>query len=132
MIQPTRKGGYILGAILVIGIVVAVTNVFPFRQIIAQNRQVEEARAELADLQGSNAQLLLQTEALRSPSEVERIAREDFGYVRPGDTSYVIVQPVDSEVVVVAEPAPEPELDSGGVLDAIWSYLTGRDLVLDG
>ena len=82
MTGTKRRGGYFIPVMLVIGMIVAVTNVFPFRQIIAQNRQVEETRAELGTLQAENEQLARETEALRTPSEVERIAREDFGYVQ--------------------------------------------------
>ena len=130
MTGTKRRGGYFIPVMLVIGMIVAVTNVFPFRQIIAQNRQVEETRAELGTLQAENEQLARETEALRTPSEVERIAREDFGYVRPGDTSYVIVEPGGRPVV--EEPEPELEIESGGLLDSVWDYLTGRDLEFDG
>ena len=130
MTDTKRRGGYFIPVMLVIGMIVAITNVFPFRQIIAQNRQVEETRAELGTLQAENEQLARETEALRTPSEVERIAREDFGYVRPGDTSYVIVEPGGRPVV--EEPEPQLEIESGGVLDSVWDYLTGRDLEFDG
>ncbi len=131
MTETRRRGGYLVPLMLVIGVAVVVTNVFPFRQIIAQNRQVEQARTELATLQDENAALEREVEALRSPSEIERIARQDFGYVRPGDTSYVIVEPVRRPGTVV-ESAPQPQVESGGVFDAIWDWLTGRDLVADG
>ena len=130
MIDVRRRGGYFVPALLVIVTAVVLTNVFPFRQIIAQNRQVTEAREELAALEAENALLERETEALQSPAEIERIARRDFGYVRPGDTSYVIVDPVTRPVPVEPQPAPAPE--SRGFLGAIWDYLTGRDLVADG
>ena len=130
MTETRKRGGYFIPVVLVIGLVIAVTNVLPFRQIISQNRQVEEARTELAALQAENERLILETEALRTPTEIERIAREDFGFVRPGDTSYVIVEPAVRPVV--DEHEPEVEIESGGVFDAIWAYLTGRDLVVDG
>lgn len=130
MIEARRRGGYFVPILLVIVTAVVLTNVFPFRQIIAQNRQVAEAREELTVLQEENARLEREAVALQSPAEIERIARRDFGYVRPGDTSYVIVDPVTRPVVPV--PEPEAVTDSRGIFGAIWDYLTGRDLVADG
>ena len=130
MMETRRRGGYFVPILLVIVTAVVLTNVFPFRQIIAQNRQVAEAREELTVLQEENTRLEREAEALRSPAEIERIARRDFGYVRPGDTSYVIVDPVTRPVVAAAPTEAEPE--SRGILGAIWDYLTGRDLMADG
>lgn len=132
MSETRRRGGYLIPLMLMIGVAVAVTNVFPFRQIIAQNREVEHARTELVTLQQANASLEREVEALRSPSEIERIARQDFGYVRPGDTSYVIVEPVRRPGTVVSAEAESPPVESGGVFEGIWDWLTGRDLVADG
>ena len=128
---PTaKKGGYFVPILLLVGMIIAVNYIVPFRQMLAQNRQVETARAELTAIQAENEQLVRETEALRSDSEIERLAREDYGYVRPGDTSYVIVEPVGRQPF--EEPEPEVVIESGGVLDAIWDYLTGRDLTDDG
>ena len=125
-----RKGGYFAPVVFLLGAMVAANYVIPYREILAQNRQVESARVELGTLQAGNERLVRQTEALRSQTEIERLAREDYGYVRPGDTSYVIVEPVGRPVV--QEPEPDVEIESGGVLKAIWDYLTGRDLTDDG
>ena len=125
-----RKGGYFAPVLILLGALVAANYVIPYREILAQNRQVESARVELETLQAGNERLVRQTEALRSPTEIERLAREDYGYVRPGDSSYVIVEPVGRPVV--QEPEPDVEIESGGVLKAIWDYLTGRDLTDDG
>lgn len=129
---PARKGGYFVPIVLVVGMLIAANYVVPFREILAQNRQVEAAQQELAEIQAANAKLDREIAALGSPSEIERIAREDYGYVRPGDTSYVIVEPGG---VQASEPEAEPvivEQESGGILKAIWDYLTGRDLTDDG
>ncbi len=130
--RPARRGGYTLPVILLVVLVVGVTNVVPFRDILAQNREIENSTAELEALQAENERLTRETDALRSPGEVERLARENFGMVRPGDTSYVIVEPVTRPVEAEVAPVVEPEIESGGILNAIWSYLTGRDLVDDG
>lgn len=118
-------------ATLLIVVVAATTNVFPFRQILAQRQRVEVAAQQLAALEEENAQLESEKQALQSPLEVERIARENLGYVRPGEVSYVVVAPPE---------APVPE-DGAAVEEAvggrswygrIWDFLTGRDLASSG
>lgn len=129
--RSSRRRGYIITGLLVIGLGAAIFNVFPFRQTIAQNRAVEEARAELETLQAENERLERDVETLRSPTEIERIARADYGYVRPGDVSYVIVgadgEEPASEEEAPEEPAPEED-DSTGFWSAVWGFITGRDL----
>ncbi len=129
----SRKRGFIITGLLVVGMGVAIFNVFPFRQTIAQNRAVEEARMELETLQAENERLERDVETLRSPSEIERIARADYGYVRPGDISYVIVGADGEETPASGEGDPPPEEpgnedDSTGFWSAVWGFITGRDL----
>lgn len=127
----SRKRGFIITSLVIIGMGAAIFNVFPFRQTIAQNRAVEEARVELEALQDENERLERDVETLRSPSEIERIARADYGYVRPGDTSYVIVGAAGEEAPASGEDPPEEsgdEDDSTGFWSAVWGFITGRDL----
>lgn len=129
----SRKRGFIITGLVIIGMGAAIFNVFPFRQTIAQNRAVEEARIELETLQAENERLERDVETLRSPSEIERIARADYGYVRPGDTSYVIVGAAGEEAPASGDPPPEEpesgdEDDSTGFWSAVWGFITGRDL----
>lgn len=103
------------------------TNVVPFRQVVDQRTEIGEARDHLAALVAENATLTQQVAALERPIEVERIAREKLGYVRPGETAYVVIAPeVEAEVV----PAPvERATDEPSFLAKLWAYVTGADLV---
>lgn len=105
---------------------IIVTNVFPFRVILAQETKVEVAQESLADLEAENAQLQNKIDALSTDTELERIARKDLGYVREGEIAYVITTP--SDYVPVAEPTmviPERRPWWRVVAD----FLTGEDLV---
>lgn len=129
----SRIRRFIVSGLLVVGLGVAIFNVFPFRQTIAQNRAVEEARTELESLRTENERLEREVKTLRSPGEIERIARADYGYVRPGDTSYVIVgsagdDPAPDGAGDPSEPDAEPEDEAGGFWSAVWGFITGRDL----
>ncbi len=57
---------------------------------------------------------------------MEKIARQDFGYVEPGEVAYVVVTP--AEGTVPPEPEPIEELDRSWWA-GIWGWLTGSDLL---
>ena len=102
------------------------TNVVPFRQVVDQRAEIGEARDHLAALVAENATLTQQVAALETPIEVERIAREKLGYVRPGETAYVVIAP-ETEAEIV--PAPVERADEEpSFLARLWAYVTGADL----
>lgn len=122
------RPGAAIGTILILLMGAAfVTQVVPYNQIVESHRQVNEARAELAELRTENAELQADVEALHTDSEIERLAREKLGYVRPGETAYVVLDPPGSvDDTETAEPAPEPVEKTW--VDKIWEFLTGADL----
>jgi cell division protein FtsB len=65
--------------------------VYPTRTYLAQREQIQHAQARLEVLRQQTAALERDTARLRGDAEVERIAREEYGLVRPGETPYVIV-----------------------------------------
>ena len=71
-------------------------------------------------------------DALYSEQEVERIAREQYGFVRPGEVGYVAVLP-DKPDAEVAPVEPEPVArDERTIPQMIWDFITGNDLAGDG
>ncbi len=74
--------------------------------------------------------------ALQTDGEVERLAREQFGLVMPGEIGYVVVTPPWEndlpDPADAAGPAVPPEPESRPWWQAFWDFLTGRDLAGDG
>ena len=128
MAKTRKRRGFFIPLVLVVGLVVAAVDVFPVRQLIARNREAEVVRARLTEIQKENTQLEREIQALHSPAEIERIARADFGFVRPGETSYVVILADEQPLEEPTEPEQEPAPDSGGFWEALWDYLTGRDI----
>ncbi len=130
-----ERRGFGLGRFLVLAliviVIVAASGIFPFRQIIAQNRSVELAQEQLDALVQENRRLEQEIAALQSPPEIERLAREQFGLVRPGEIAYVAVVPDDG---TVATPPSSPTAfeKSTPWWRSLWNFLTGSDLVTDG
>ncbi len=128
-----HRWGMVLAIILLAALALTVTGMFPFRQLVDQARQVDETRDRLAELVDENARLEDRIADLQTDEELERLAREDYGYVLPGETGYVVVVPPDAgdgpvdpaDTAVEADP-PAPWWVRG------WRFVTGGDLVDDG
>ena len=78
----------VAGAVL--AIVLVALAILPTRTWINQRQEAERVRAELEQVEAENEALAKQREQLETPAEVERRAREDYGYVYPGEEQYVI------------------------------------------
>ena len=108
-----------------------ITQVVPYRQIIDSQRQVTAAQERLATLEADNATLQADAAALNTDEEIEKLAREKLGYVRPGETAYVVLDPPGSN----QRPATEEQVlvvDDRTWVDHIWDFLTGGDLDSEG
>lgn len=77
--------------------------VFPTRSLLAQRDDIGRARHDLEVLQNENERLAREAALLSTPSEIERIARERFHMVRPGERAFAVV------------PAPLADDGAGGV-----------------
>lgn len=85
--------GLALVAVLFVG-------VFPTRTYLSQREALAANRSTLEELEAENEVLAERVEALRSPDEIERLARQDFGMVRPGEEPYRILPSPEPPVVV--------------------------------
>lgn len=122
-----RRPWALLGAFLILLMGAAfLTQVVPYGQIVDSKREVAEAQQQLNALQEENAALQDDVDALYTETEIEKLAREKLGYVRPGETAYVVLDPpgTDDPAPEVPEPAPEPEPTW---VDKVWAFLTGSD-----
>lgn len=126
----------LLLVVALIAVVVVLAGIFPYRQIIAGGREVESAEETLDALREENAVLEARIAALQTPEEVERLAREQFGLVMPGEIGYVVVTPpweddLDEQAAQAEEPG-SAGTEGRSWWQQVWDFLTGRDLVEDG
>jgi cell division protein FtsB len=97
-----RRIGWLglLAATVLAGLALAV---FPIQDLLAQRRDTGALEAELRTLQAENDELAGRVAALQTDAEIERLAREEYNLVYPGEESYAIL-PVEPE----ASPVPAP------------------------
>jgi cell division protein DivIC len=72
-------------------------------EMVVLRQQAAELRQEIEQLKARNAALREQIAYLQSDAYVEKVAREDLGLVKPGDTPVAVVMPSPS-----ATPTPTP------------------------
>ena len=102
----------IVGGCVALAVVLGV-GVFPTRAFVDQRRDMAEAQERLTVLREQNEALEARMEALSTPEEIERLAREQYNLVRPGEEAYSVL------------PAPLPPLE----LPTLWPFgpLAGPD-----
>jgi cell division protein FtsB len=129
--RARSRRGPVIAVLLLVALAITLAGIFPFRQMIAQQRRVENTEAKLETLLAENARLEQEKVSLESATDLERIAREQYGLVRPGETGYTI-DPPEPELDRAVPDEPRPLDDDRSPLEKVWDFLTGRDLVPDG
>src|SRR5207237_7410562 len=72
--------------------------VFPARSYLDQRRSRQQVAAQIRSLDARNRALQKRVQTLHTDAEVERMAREQYDLVRPGEEAYAILP----------SPAPPP------------------------
>jgi cell division protein FtsB len=71
--------------------------VFPTRSYLEQQHQVGQAEHSVQALNQQNKILEAEAKRLQTPSEIERLAREEFNWVMPGEQAYSIGPSADAQ-----------------------------------
>ena len=117
---------------LLVSLGLVASGVLPLQQYFEREIQVVDAEERLADLEAANNVIASDVDALQSDQEIERVAREQYGFVRPGEIGYVVITP-DRPQDEIQSPSPvDAETSSPGFLERVWRYLTGDDIARDG
>jgi hypothetical protein len=81
----------ILLILVPITIIVLVVTALPTRQWLDNRRSIAAAESQLSVLQSANEQATAAVESLKSGAELERLAREQYGYAKPGEEVYHVL-----------------------------------------
>jgi cell division protein FtsB len=132
--RPKRSGWrtvLFVSLLVVFGLVVS--GVLPLQQYLERENQVNAAIENLTSLESANRSLSSDVSALLSDQEIERVAREQYGFVREGEIGYVVTTPdLEEPQRQAAPPAPVEVEEPKGFFGKIWQFLSGGDVVEDG
>ena len=98
---------------------------FPTRQLVLQRRHISDLEQRLGRLHVSNERLDSDVKRLTDPAELEVLARERLGLVRPGERAYFVepVKPKTHTPTQVPDRAPWWER----AWESFTSLIRGRD-----
>lgn len=108
-----------------VGLLVAAFLIFfPTKQLIAQKVRMNKLQTRLDALQDQNRQLKQQVDDLNDPEQLELLARDRLGLVKPGEKSYLFVPtppPARAETV-------QPKADEAWYVrwwHSAWNFVRG-------
>ncbi len=133
--RPKRRSGRLRSALFIVALVIGgfvVTGVLPVREYLERGTQVDAARSELDQLKVENAALAEDIEALYTEQELERLAREQLGFVREGEIGYVVIPGESTEDPSDPSPPVATIDDDRSFLQRVWDFVTGSDQTDDG
>jgi cell division protein FtsL len=81
---------FLLGLVV---LAVLFTTVFPTRTWLSQRDELDARRTEISDLEADVADLEQQVRDLSDPAEIEKVARREFGLVKPGEQTFTVLPP---------------------------------------
>ena len=92
----------------------------PGRTYLTQRREVHRAEQRVKVLEEESAKLGERAAQLQTPEEIERIAREQYGLAKPGETAFAILPPEASANPAPAPPPPE----NRSFIERAWDTVT--------
>jgi cell division protein FtsB len=101
--------------------------VFPTSSWLAQRRDRHQVEAELHRLTARNQSLQRRVKQLRTPAEIERIARAKYNLVRPGEEAFAILPPRPAPARAPVRPSDERTREGrhgGGLWERVWARAT--------
>ena len=117
-----RAVGPAVASVLVVGVLFLA--VFPTRTYLSQRASTQAAREKVTVLQQQNAALEQRANELHQDAEIERLAREQYNLVRPGEEAYAVLPPPAPPTTVPAEGdaggTSEADDDDRNILERAW------------
>ncbi|MCR4426468.1 MAG: septum formation initiator family protein [Firmicutes bacterium] len=99
----------VLGIMVVV--CVGVSYISGFMRLHAINQDIRRVEEEAAAWEKRILELQVRVDEAKSDAYAERVAREQLGLVKPGETLYIVAEPYQGEFTPVRRrPGPPPEI----------------------
>ena len=109
----------LLASMVLVGVFFAV--ILPTRTFLSQRQEMAAEQTRVAVLTRENQRLAARVRELHTDAEVERLAREQYNLVRPGEEAYAILP---GSADVEGDPVPsEPEESHAPPKPTWWDRL---------
>jgi cell division protein FtsB len=96
--------------------------VFPTRTWLAQRQSISAEEKRLRVLTEQNQALAARVQELETDAEIERLAREQYNLVRPGEEAYAILPAPGAQPPDDSWPG-QPDQGGRGWWDRVWEAL---------
>jgi cell division protein FtsB len=113
----------LLASVVFVGVLFA--GVFPTRTYLAQRASISHAEKQLSVLGQQNGELRQRAKELQTDAEIERLAREQYNLVKPGEDAYAILPPPVTEGQPGPATPPAEKKDDRNVVQKAWDAVTG-------
>jgi cell division protein FtsB len=114
----------LLVSVVLVGVVFVF--VFPTRTYLGQRASISRAEKQLDVLGEQNRDLEKRAKDLQSDAEIERLAREQYNLVKPGEKAYAVLPPpaeAGQETPTVNEP-DRKDGDDRNAFQRAWHAVT--------
>ena len=109
--------------IAIVALVALFVVAFPTRIWLAQREAIAAEQERVEVLSEQNERLAARVSQLQSDAEIERLAREQYNLVRPGEEAYAILPAPEADPA--PPPPPPPPEEPKGLWSRIWERITG-------
>ncbi|HUR24157.1 MAG TPA: septum formation initiator family protein [Acidimicrobiales bacterium] len=114
-----RTAWGVVASVVFIGVLFVA--VFPSRTYLAQNRSLDLTARRVSVLSSQNDKLAARVQRLNTDAEIERLAREQYNLVRPGEEAYAILPSRPAPRTQKRRPAPKHDRS---LLSRVWDGVT--------
>lgn len=125
-------GPAVIVLILVFGAIFLGTFVFPTRSFLAQRSSIADAKEELTVLDEQNHVLADHAAKLKDDAEIERLAREQYNLVKPGEEAYALLPATEATTTTTTTAPTTPpttvpvkKVDHRNPVRKAWDGFTG-------
>lgn len=118
--STTRRAAVVAIVVCALAFTIAV----PLRTYLSQKSEVSQQQQLQSELQRDVAQLEGRKAELSDPAQIEAEARRRFGFVKPGETPYIVQLPEDKPPEQGQQQGQQPVPD-GSWYEKLWAQVAG-------